>query len=172
MLRMLRIFLVGFMGCGKTVAGEALAVALGVPFVDLDEEISKSMGMSVTQIFARRGETAFRREEARLLLSCLEQRQVVVSTGGGTFCVVANRRAIHQAGGVSVFLDVPWEAVLRRLPGTNPARPKFGDPETAHELYRQRLPLYGKARVHLPLTGEEPPEEVARTILSALPGGA
>ena len=170
MLRMLRIYLVGFMGCGKTKAGEALAATLGVPFIDLDRLICESFGSTVAQIFSHHGEPVFRAEESRLLRTTLDRLRVIVSTGGGTFCNRSNRAAIHEAGGISVFLDVPWGIIAHRLPGKNLDRPKFGNEAVARRLFDERLPAYRKARIHLELNGEEAPEEVARQVVAALPG--
>jgi shikimate kinase len=170
MLRMLRIYLVGFMGCGKTKAGEALAATLGVPFVDLDRLISQSFGSTVSQVFSQHGEPAFRAEEARLLKTTLQRRRVIVSTGGGTFCHRSNRAAIHESGGISVFLDVPWEVIVSRLPGKNLDRPKFESEAAARRLFSERVADYRAARIHLQLGGDEPPDEVARRVVAALPG--
>lgn len=170
MLRMLRIYLVGFMGCGKTMAGQALGATLGIPFIDLDRLICQSFGSTVAQIFSHHGEAVFRSEEARLLRTTLERRRVIVSTGGGTFCSGPNRLAIHEAGGISVFLDVPWQVIAERLPGKNLDRPKFEDEAVARRLFDDRLPAYREARVHLELSGGERPEEVARLVVASLPG--
>lgn len=170
MLRMLRIYLVGFMGCGKTKAGEALAATLGIPFIDLDRLICDSFGSTVAQIFTHHGEPVFRAEETRLLRTTLQRLRVIVSTGGGTFCDRSNRAAIHEGGGISVFLDVPWRVIAGRLPGKNLDRPKFGNEAAARRLFDERLPAYREARVHLELSGGESPEEIARQVVAALPG--
>ncbi len=82
-------------------------------FIDLDREIGGRLGAPIPEIFARRGEAAFRAAESDELERCAELDDVVVATGGGAFCSEANREMIHRSGGVSVFLDLPWE-VLRR----------------------------------------------------------
>ena len=158
------------MGCGKSTVGWALAGALGVQFVDLDERIAQSLGASIPEIFARRGEAAFRREETRQLRAVGGLERVVVATGGGTYCSEANRRLIRESGGVAVFLELPWEVLLSRLPGRNADRPKFRDPSAAQQLYERRLPDYRTADVLLQLDGSESVDQVARRILSQVEG--
>jgi len=162
------VYLVGFMGSGKTSVGRRLAAALGVRFVDLDGWIEEEAGMTVAEIFARRGEAEFRREETRLLAATAALGSAVVATGGGTYCSPANRRIIAAGGGVAVFLDVPWEEIERRLPGKNLDRPRFRDRESARRLYEARRPDYLRADVVIPLSGDETPEEVARRVLERI----
>lgn len=159
----MRVFLIGFMGAGKSSTGRALARRLGVPFVDLDERVEASLGASVAQIFASRGEAAFRAEERRQLLLCSRYTDVVVATGGGTFAQDDNRKAIGSLG-VSVFLDLPWGEVLRRLPGKRSERPLFAAPEQAHTLYQSRLPHYRLADVRVQIDPGEDAEAVAGRI--------
>jgi len=165
MREQLRVFLVGFMGCGKSSAGRILAGTLGAPFVDLDAVITRIMGSSVAEIFSRHGEVAFRLEETRQLATTASMPRVVVATGGGTFASSRNRAIIEEAGGVTVFLDVEWKALMARLPGKNLDRPKFRSPAEARRLMERRRPFYEMATIRLQLTGEEGPEEVARRVL-------
>lgn len=136
-----RVFLVGFMGCGKTTTGRALARRLGWGFVDLDSQVEQAFGLSVREIFAQHGEGAFRAEETRKLQESCRLEKVVVATGGGTFVAEKNRELVQRSG-ISVFLDVPWGEILRRLPHKWEERPLFRSPEQALELYRSRLPFY------------------------------
>lgn len=167
---MIRIYLTGFMGCGKSTVGRALAEALGVQFVDLDERVAQSLGASIPEIFARQGEPAFRSEETRQLRATGSLERVVVATGGGTYCSEVNRRLIRESDGVAVFLELPWEVLLSRLPGRNADRPKFRDPTAARQLYELRLSDYRKADVLLRLDGSESVDRVARRILSQVEG--
>lgn len=163
----MRVFLVGFMGAGKSAAGRALARRLEALFVDLDERVEASLGMPVPDIFRTLGEAAFRAEEARQLAACARFPEVVVATGGGTFAFAGNRAVIARLG-VSVFLDPTWEEVLRRLPGKRDERPLFSTPEAALDLYRRRLPSYRLADLRLRPEPEEDAEAVAGRIMLML----
>ncbi|NWG00324.1 MAG: shikimate kinase [Thermoanaerobaculaceae bacterium] len=163
----MRIFLVGFMGAGKSSTGQALARRLEVPFVDLDACIEERLGASVAEIFATRGEGVFRAEERRQLALCGRYPAVVVATGGGTFAQEANRQLITSLG-ISVFLDVPWGEILRRLPGKRSERPLFAVPEQAHTLYQQRLPHYRLADMRVQVDPREDAEAVSGRIVLLL----
>jgi shikimate kinase len=158
----MRIFLVGFMGSGKSTTGRALARRLGVLFWDLDARIEASLRMSVADVFARHGEAAFRQAEGRQLAACVRLPAAVVAAGGGTFGSETNRATIARLG-VSVFLDLPWGEILRRLPGKREERPLFSSPEQAHSLYLARLPYYRMADVRVrPAAGEDAEALAAR----------
>jgi len=169
MKTMMRIVLVGFMGCGKSAVGRVLADRLGGRFVDLDEAIMAAFGMPVREIFDLHGEEAFRREESRLLEVALAEAPVVVAAGGGAFCREANRRLIHEAHGLAVFLDVPWEVLEERLRGQVSDRPKFESPASARRLFDSRYPAYASADFRLELTGREPPRAVAAQLCEEAP---
>ncbi len=165
----MRVFLVGFMGAGKSSTGRALARRLAVPFVDLDQAIEGQFGASVAAIFARWGEAAFRTEERRQLALCGRYEEVVVATGGGTFAQEANRQLISRLG-ISIFLDLPWGEVVRRLPGRRDERPLFASPELAHSLYLQRLPHYRLADMRVQVEPGEDAEAVAGRLVLLLEG--
>ncbi|MCX7895652.1 MAG: shikimate kinase [Thermoanaerobaculum sp.] len=165
MRRYSRLYLVGFMGCGKTTTGQALAQQLSWDFVDLDRRVEQRLALSVREIFATHGEATFRQEEHRQLLQVAQRERVVVATGGGTFTFDANRRLMKKTGLV-IFLDVPWGEILRRLPDKWEERPLFRTPEQALELYRARLPFYRLADVTVgPLPGEDAPALAGRIAL-------
>ena len=152
------------MGSGKTAAGRVLAELLALPFVDLDERICSAAGATVTELFERHGEVGFRAREAAALTEVSSESPAVVACGGGAFCSAANREVIPGAGHLLVFLDVPWEVIVRRLEGHQEDRPLFDDVGSASRLFLERRPAYRLARVQMTLTGDESPELVARRI--------
>jgi shikimate kinase len=162
----MRVFLIGFMGAGKTTTGMALARRHGTLFCDLDSRVEASLRMGVTRIFEEFGEAAFRAEETRQLASCGRFPTLVVATGGGTFVDRGNRELIRRLG-ISVFLDVPWGEVLKRLPGKRGERPLFTSPDQAFALYSARLPHYRTADVTVrPEPGEDAEALAGRLVLA------
>lgn len=159
----MRVFLVGFMGSGKTSSGRVLARLLRTLFWDLDARVEAVARMSVADIFREQGEAAFRAAETRQLAGLVRHASAVVATGGGTFVQAANRELIRGFGR-SVFVDVPWEELLRRLPGKQGERPLFGSPEKALELWRARLPHYRQADYCVQPRPDEDAEAVAHRI--------
>jgi shikimate kinase len=162
------VFLVGFMGAGKSSVGAAMAGRLGCRFIDLDEEISNRFGTPIPDVFADRGEAAFRVAESDELARLARLEDVVVATGGGAFCSEGNREIIHGSGGVSVFLDLPWAQLRRRLARDHSHRPMYDDTDQARQLFEERLQQYLRASVRVELDGTESPEEAARRVVDAL----
>lgn len=167
----MRVYLVGFMGAGKTTTGRALANLLGALFVDLDARVEAVFRMGIPEIFSNIGEGVFRTEESRQLALASSYAKVVVATGGGTFVNPGNRETIAAAGGVSVFLDVPWQQLVERLPGKQSERPLFVSAEHAWQLYSSRLPAYRLADVTVQPGAGESPEELAVRIGQAIVSG-
>ena len=168
MVQMRSIFLVGYMGAGKSSVGSAVADRLGLRFLDLDEEIIRRLGAPISEVFARSGEATFRKAESDELARCAEVEDVVVATGGGAFCSEANRETIHRAGGVSVFLDLPWNALAKRLTRDLRERPMYEGTDQAKQLFEERLPHYGRALVRISLTGDEKLDLVAQRVVESL----
>jgi len=168
----MKIFLSGFMGAGKTSTGRALAIRLGLPFADLDEEIEKRTGLSVRELFERFGEPEFRRLERAVLDELVKRPDLVVALGGGTL-IDRDARAGVGAHGVVVWLHPPFAEIVRRIGalGKND-RPLFRDEAQALELYRQRLPSYQLADLRLDVAAGESCDEVAARLALRLAGAA
>lgn len=164
---MTRIFLVGFMGSGKTTVGRLLAEKLGFEFVDLDDEICRRAGTTIPDIFERAGEAAFRQMETETLKEIVRRTNIVVALGGGAFVGQENRRLIRQHG-VSIWLDCPLSVILARLDGVTD-RPLFRTPSQVEALYHRRLPSYALSDIRIN-AGRVSPEEVVHEILSRLRG--
>jgi len=167
----MRVYLTGFMGAGKTTVGECLARELGVPFLDLDREIERHSGFTVSEIFERGRETSFRSLERRELERTLEIEEAVIATGGGTVSVPANLQLLRH-GGISVWLNPALGDLFARLGDpAGPARPLLEDRSQATALYEARLPSYQTADFKVDVDSAEGPEEVARRIRRLLEEG-
>lgn len=148
---MTRIFLIGYMGAGKTTLGRALAKELNIQFIDLDSYIEERLCKSVSQIFAEKGEAGFRDIERRMLHEAGEFENVIISTGGGTPCFFDNIEYMNGQG-TTVFLDVPIDRLFIRLSIARKKRPLImnkSDEELRSFIAEQlgkRLPHYSKAK--------------------------
>jgi shikimate kinase len=142
-----KVYLVGFMAAGKTTLAKALAKRLDWRAVDVDELIEARERQTVAELFAKRGEPYFRSVERQVLFDQIAARHLVVATGGGTFADVQNRAAIN-ADGVSVWLDVPLERLIGRVPADG-RRPLAADRPGFERLYHQRRAAYEQAHLRL-----------------------
>lgn len=151
-----RIFLCGFMGAGKSSVGKRLAHLLNYSFYDLDEVIEQKVGLSVKQMFDKKGEIFFRKTERQSALNFLPQSEVVVALGGGSLQDVALTEQLKNEA-LLVFIECPISVILKRITG-NKKRPLLLDengdkkePEILknelNTLYESRLPLYRKANI-------------------------
>jgi shikimate kinase len=136
------VFLVGFMGCGKSSVGRLVASRLGLPFIDLDERVVAGANAPIHEIFAREGEPAFRGRE-HAALTALEPELAdgaVVATGGGTATDAELRRWMLQRGAV-IWLDATLEDIEKRVVRDG-SRPLFGERTALERLYSARRPAY------------------------------
>ena len=157
-----RIYLVGFMGAGKSTVGRELAHRMHWPFFDLDVEIEKAEGSPVRTIFQTHGEPRFREMERERLKHLSEKPRGVIALGGGAY-VDATNRDLVEATGFSVFLDASFSAISQRI-RPDGSRPLWADPEKARALYEQRRPFYSLARLTL-LTDNQRPDVIANEIM-------
>jgi shikimate kinase len=162
-----KIYLVGFMAAGKTTVARLLAARLGWRAEDVDELIEARERLTVADIFARHGEAYFRAAEREILKLLLPLRHTVVATGGGTFMDPESQQAI-KLDGMSVWLDVPLETVVSRLPADG-RRPLSADRAQMERLFAVRQVGYASAHLRIEATG--PAEEIAERIMDVLRPG-
>jgi shikimate kinase len=153
------------MGSGKSTVGPLLALRLNRPFHDLDELIEKEQQMTISEIFALRGEPYFRKVETLLLQQLSALPASVIALGGGSFASEANRELIHE-NGVSVWLRIPLALAEQRCRHIQ-TRPLARAPEKFQALFRLRQTHYSQARICVDVEGKEP-EEIADEILRRL----
>lgn len=164
------IVLVGMMGAGKTSLGRRLAARLGVPFRDSDCEIESAAGCSITEIFDRYGEQAFRDGERKVVARLLREPPHVLATGGGAF-IDPETRARIKANAVSVWIRAPIDLLLDRV-GRRDNRPllRTDDPRKVLEtLLAERAPIYAEADIQVE-SEDGPHGAQIGQILSALEG--
>jgi shikimate kinase len=149
---MKRIFLIGFMGSGKSTIGKKLATKLGYDFIDMDAYVEQQEGRAITDIFKSDGEAYFRVLEQNALKALCAMDKVVVSTGGGTPCFFDNIEVMNKAG-YSVYLNVEVEKIIGRLKNATEKRPLLAhlSPSELEKEIKERLkvrePFYNKARM-------------------------
>ncbi len=167
------VFLIGFMGSGKTATGRVLARRLARPFMDTDRFVERTAGMPVPAIFRRRGESFFRKLEARAVRRIASGKPSVAATGGGAVLDPGNVRAMRRAG-IVVWLRVPFAEACRRIERQGPARRPLADGKTAAErrralraLFSRRRPLYRRAAdLAVPVRGS--PGAIAARIMARM----
>jgi shikimate kinase len=148
----MRVFLIGYMGAGKTTLGKAASKALGLQFIDLDWYIEQRTHRTVKQIFAEDGEDGFRLIEQRMLHEAAEFDDVLIAAGGGTPCFFNNMEYMN-ARGLTVFLQVSEDVLVNRLKAGKRKRPLLAsktDDElrgVIREAMSHRLPFYTQARL-------------------------
>lgn len=147
----MRIFLIGFMGSGKTTLGKQLSEKLGLPFIDLDERIETAAGMKINDIFSKKGEDFFRKLEAVRLREVIEEEEnMILACGGGTPCFYDNITFIN-ATGISIWLNTPKEVMADRLLKEAGHRPLVNGlsaeklTEFIEDRLEQRLAYYNQA---------------------------
>ena len=165
------VVLVGMMGAGKSSIGRRVALRLGIPFVDADEEIEVAhAGMKIREIFAEHGEPYFRAGEARVIARLLEHGPQVLATGGGAF-MNSDTRATIAAKAVSIWLKAEFDVLMRRIKRRHD-RPllKTDDPgATLRKLMEERHPIYAFADLTV-RSREVLHDKIVDEILDALAG--
>jgi len=147
----MRIFLIGYMGCGKSTLGRGLASELKLTFIDLDSFLEEKYFRTIPQIFAEEGEDSFRRKERKVLEEVSAFDDVIIATGGGAPCFFDNMDLMNSSG-FCIFLDVDTESLVDRLMSAKTERPLIKG-KSASELslfienmMQKRRHFYEKAR--------------------------
>ncbi|GGF08142.1 shikimate kinase [Halobacillus andaensis] len=139
------IFLIGYMGSGKSTVARELSDKLNMPYIEMDEAIEQQQDMSIPQIFNKYGEAHFRKLETDLLKSL--QAPVIVSTGGGVILASENQEILKK--GTVIFLDAAFETIDERL-SNDQDRPLWtNNREENRQRYEKRLPIYRSLASHV-----------------------
>ena len=163
------IFITGFMCAGKSTVGAALARLLETSFLDLDQFVSEREGRSVPLIINESGEEHFRLVETKALDELLTRRLArVVALGGGTWTIRRNRVLIRERGGLTVWLDTPFELCWERISRSADERPLARDREAALRLFHARRALYEEADLRVQVNEEKSTDETVAEIARLL----
>jgi shikimate kinase len=147
------IYLIGFMGSGKTTAGEKLATRLSCEYLDLDDHIEQQEQDTIKNLFEKKGEAYFREKESVYLRNIPEDKSYIISTGGGTPCFFDNMEFMNQTG-LTVYLQLTPEQLFSRLKSQREKRPLISSKKDDRELFQyiidklnEREGYYQKARL-------------------------
>ena len=163
----MRIFLIGFMGCGKSYIGKRVAKHLGVSFIDLDDYLEKKENRTIKKIFEEEGEDYFRRKEEECLLEMEQYENVIIATGGGAPCFFDNSDWMNK-NGIAVYLKTPIELIYEQLKRGKEKRPlvqRLSDEELKDFIQKkleERSPFY--ENVHIIYERQEGDEAVKELI--------
>ena len=156
------------MGCGKSTVGKNLAKMTGRKFLDMDNYIEETAGMTIPEIFEQQGESAFRDLEHEACRALASRSGLIVASGGGALTFERNV-AVFKGTDTVVLLDVPLETIRQRLEHdtTRPLLQRPDRDEAMKALYEQRLPLYQKA-ADVTVHGKSTPYQTAQAMVQAL----
>ena len=152
------VFLIGFMGCGKTTVGELLSRRLGWRFQDLDVRIQARAGSTIPQIFSNHGEARFRQIEREALLELMKEMvsvPTVVALGGGTFVQPDNRMLLHGSAWPTIFLDADVQDLWERCRSVAGERPLARDENQFRQLHERRRSFYMEASIKVDTRGKD-----------------
>lgn len=158
----LRIYLIGFIGAGKSTIGRALSKNLNYDYIDTDEEIEKNEGLKVEEILKIRGEEFFRKKEWELLKEILKKEKIVASFSAGAGASIDFLNLLKKSG-MTIFLNAPWELILKRLEEKK-EKVKGKGIEDLYKAYISRINIYKKADIVVNLFSNEILEETVKKI--------
>ncbi len=165
----MRIFLTGYMGCGKSTIGRKVAALMGINFIDLDKYIEERNFKSVPDIFAQDGEMVFRTKERQALEEVAQFEEIVIGTGGGAPCFFDNMKLMNEAG-ITIYLAPDIETLVYRLLKSKTERPLIAgkSPEELKIFIQQalekRAPFYEQSKIILRGKNDINPEDVFKLI--------
>ena len=148
---MRKVFLVGMPGSGKSRMAKFISSVTDLSYKDLDDEIERTEGKSIKEIFKNHGETYFRNKETKILKNIIEKdKNLIIATGGGTPCFNHNIDLINKSG-LSIFLNTSLDVIIERISRKN-KRPLFKNKdveETVKKMFQERIKFYSKSRHHV-----------------------
>jgi shikimate kinase len=162
------VILIGFMGVGKTTIGKLIAKKLNRAFIDIDEEIEKEYRLPVAQIFNEHGEKVFREREKSLILSLAEQKQKIISVGGGAF-LQEEIRKVCLTSCLVIFLDLSLDRWMDRIALIINSRPVLQGKTSKEmeELFFNRQEIYAFHHLRI-VTDDRDALEIAEQIVKEL----
>jgi shikimate kinase len=167
-----KVFLVGFMGCGKTTIGKYIARDMGWTFIDMDNFFVDKYNCSIKEFFATKGEDEFRKAEHAIVEELCTMENIVVATGGGAPCYYDNMELINKSG-LSIYISVEPSILSKRLVNAKSERPLIADKDDSEltEYIKSKLaerePFYRKARMIT--DGEAVPFSNYRSLIEMFP---
>lgn len=172
----MNIYLLGYMGSGKSTVGQQVALLLKMKFIDFDRYLEAGEGKTITQIFDGEGEERFRKLEHDYLKKVINEKNALVSLGGGTPCFFNNMEIIN-ASGTSIYLELDVDSLVKRLSNARNKRPLIRDLNETELKYfietnlEKRKPIYTQAHIHVNGSARKPEEisEEIATKIGALP---
>ena len=148
---MRKVFLVGMPGSGKSRMAKFISSVTDLSYKDLDDEIERTEGKSIKEIFKNHGEIYFRNKETKILKNIIEKdKNLIIATGGGTPCFNHNIDLINKSG-LSIFLNTSLDVIVERISRKN-KRPLFKNKdveETVKKMFQERIKFYSKSRHHV-----------------------
>ncbi|WP_036830910.1 shikimate kinase [Pontibacillus litoralis] len=160
------VYLIGFMGSGKSSVGKMCAGQLSVPFIDTDTLVEQKAQQSISDIFAEQGEDRFRDIETAVLQN-ISREPSIIATGGGIVERERNQKIMDE-NGVVIYLHADFATIANRLQ-VDSSRPLWNqDLQKRHALYEQRLPVYRRWGQHVIETDDKGLEETVQTIMNVI----